>query len=112
MAWAAVAVPLATAAAGATVAQTLPDPWSPLAQFGVAGILGALLIRRYEAELATERAERQRLEAALATLTGRVTEDIIPLLGDVQRGITDAVRQGAEHMARVSEQLARLERGD
>ena len=91
-------------------AQALPEPYSAIAQYGLAGILGVLLIRRYEAELSREREARLAAEARRDALTDKAASETIPLLGEVQRTMVPALTTLTEEMRRVSERLAAVER--
>jgi hypothetical protein len=91
-------------------AQALPDPYSALAQYGIAGILGVLLIRRYEAELGRERAARLRAEEQRDALTERAASETIPLLGEVQRTMVPTMTNLTDELRRLGERVERIER--
>lgn len=91
-------------------AQALPEPYSGLAQYGVAGLLGVLLIRRYENELQREREARVSAETRRDALTERAASETIPLLGEVQRTMVPALTALTEEVRRVSDRLDQVER--
>lgn len=103
---------LLAAVPGLVFAQSLPEPYSALAQYGLAGVLGALLIRRYEAELARERAAREKAETQRDALTERAASETIPLLGDIQRTMVPALTALTEETRRMGERIERLERNN
>lgn len=93
------------------LAQAIPEPYGIFAQFGVAGLCGFLLYRRYESELAHERAARERAEAQADALAERVISDLAPLVARVGTTVVPALDRLSTEVARMGERLDRIERG-
>ncbi|HKO83930.1 MAG TPA: hypothetical protein VJ140_05065 [Actinomycetota bacterium] len=91
------------------LAQALPEPYTGIAQYGLAGLLGVLLIRRYENELSREREGRLAAETRRDALTERAASETIPLLGEVQRTMVPALAALTEEMRRMADRLERVE---
>jgi hypothetical protein len=89
------------------LAQAVPEPYAVLAQYGLAGILGALLIRRYDNELNRERGAREKADSQRDALTERVVSDLVPLVSEVQRTMVPAVERLTQEVQRMGERLDR-----
>lgn len=75
------------------LAETLPEPYATFAQYGLAGVLGYLLLRRLEAELTRANARSDKAEAQRDALTEKVFGEIVPLLGEVSKVMTKVIEQ-------------------
>lgn len=91
------------------LAQAIPAPYDTLTQYGLAGILLVLLIRRYEAELTRERERTAKAEERRDALTEKAASETIPLLGEVQRTMVPALTSLTEEVRRMGERLERVE---
>lgn len=93
------------------VAQTVPEPYGLFAQYGLAGLFGFLLWRRYEGELAHERAARERAEQQADALAERAISDLAPLVAEAARTMVPTLDRLSTEVARMGERLDRIERG-
>lgn len=92
------------------LAQAIPAPYDTLTQYGIAGVLLVLLIRRYEAELAKVHAAKEKAEAQRDALTERAASETIPLLGEVQRTMVPTLNNLTNELKRMGDRLERVER--
>ena len=90
--------------------QSIPEPYGLFAQFGVAGLLGFLLWRRYESEITRERQARERAEQQADMLAERAISDLAPLVAETARTMVPALEALTTEVRRMGERLDRLER--
>lgn len=89
--------------------QSVPEPYGVIAQYGLAGILGVLLIKRYDNELQRERAARERADQQRDALTEKIVSDIVPLVAEVQRTMVPSLDRLATEVQRMRERIDRVE---
>lgn len=107
MAW---AWPAFLVAPAILVAQVTPEGYGLFAQYGVAGLFGFLLYRRYESELNRERSARERAEQQADTLAERAISDLAPLVAETARTMVPALEQLTAEVRRMGDRLEKLER--
>lgn len=93
--------------AALVAAQAVPEPYGAIAQYGIAGILGVLLIRRYESELTREREARAKAEAQADALSDRAMADFVPLVTEVSRTMVPTLERLVQEVQRMSDRLTR-----
>lgn len=93
------------------IGQVPPEaPYGIFAQYGLAGLFAFLLWRRYESELARERARADRAEAQADAVIERAISDLAPLVAEAARTMVPALGQMTAEVARMRERLDRLDR--
>lgn len=85
----------------------VPEPYAIFAQYGLAGILGGLLIRRYDNELGRERAAREKADGQRDAMTERVIGEIVPLVTEAQRTMVPTVERLVTEVQRMRETVDR-----
>ena len=92
-------------------AQAVPEPYGIFAQYGAVGLAAYLLYRRYESELARERARAERAEAQADAVVERAISDLAPLVAEAARTMVPTLDRLSTEVARMGERLERIERG-
>lgn len=113
-------------AAPGAIGQEIPAPYGIIVQLGVAGVLGVLLLRRYDAQLDRERADREhveeklnaqlnreredreRIEERLNRLIDKTVSEMVPLVSEVQRTMVPSLDRLATEWERIAPLLERL----
>ena len=93
--------------AALVIGQAVPEPYGAVAQYGIAGVLGVLLIRRYESELSREREARARAEAQADALSDRAMAEFVPLVTEVSRTMVPTLERLVSEVQRMGDRLNR-----